>query len=144
VRKSKLTAVTKAFKFGYKASRICEEYGISLDMLTAILVDYCGAKSRRNAAWLIQRREGASPVPWKRRQGEGGRIAVRRNSRLAKLTEAQIYEIREEWDAGLRGNDEALDGREVAETYGITRQHYSQIGRRVSWRSLPERESIDG
>ena len=78
----------------------------------------------------------------RKKQGSGGRISFNREHRMAKLTEEQVYQIRKEWDLGIRGNDHFPFGTLAtrAESYGITAKHYSAIGRRKQWKSLPEKE----
>lgn len=54
------------------------------------------------------------------------------NNRNSKLTEEQVHRIRAEYDKGLRG-------KYNAPRYGIKGETYNTIGRRQSWRKLPER-----
>lgn len=61
---------------------------------------------------------------WERTDGE--------YSRTSKLTNDIVYAIREEYDRGLRGE-------ENAERFGVQPAHYNLIGRRERWRNLPER-----
>jgi hypothetical protein len=55
------------------------------------------------------------------------------HSRARKLTEEQVYEIRRMYDAGQR--DE-----EHAQQFGICKSHFASIGRRRTWKSLPEKK----
>lgn len=52
-------------------------------------------------------------------------------NRNAKLTEAQVHEIRALWDSGGR--------EDHAEIYGISGRQFRQIGLRLAWRSLEEK-----
>ena len=57
------------------------------------------------------------------------------NSRNAKLTERQVYAIRQEYDEGKRGKANGC-------RYGVSGNTYNDIGRREVWKTLKERPPL--
>ena len=53
-------------------------------------------------------------------------------SRLAKLTNEQVYAIRAAFDGGMTG-------KEGAAKFHISPAHYNNIGRRIRWTHLQDR-----
>jgi len=55
------------------------------------------------------------------------------NSRTRKLDEEKVYAIREDWDKGM-------SSRDGGKKYGISHETFAKVGKRYSWKCLPERK----